>query len=57
MKKNPAIRKTACASFFAAGLTTFSIFTGCAFAQDDDHSGGWQVKVMTISMFGPEGQV
>ncbi len=51
------LRKTACASLFAAGLATL---TGCAFAQPSDDSGpegGRHVKVMIVTMFGPEGQV
>ncbi len=58
------------AALAAAGLATLCAFTGCAFAQQPDDmsgdrhgdgerhgDGGRHVKVMIVTMFGPEGQV
>ncbi|GAB5094834.1 purine nucleoside permease [Caballeronia sp. GAWG1-1] len=63
-----ALSKTVRKGLFALGLASLTAATGCAFAQQsDDHDsddrygggggGGRQVKVMIVSMFGPEGQV
>ncbi|MDR5734211.1 purine nucleoside permease [Caballeronia sp. LZ025] len=58
------VRKALTPRIAAVALTSLSVITGCAFAQDDSDrgydrhgGGGGHVKVMIISMFGPEGQV
>lgn len=59
-----APRKALRASLAAAGLAVLYSFTGCAFGQQSDDSsgdrhgdGGRHVKVMIVTMFGPEGQI
>ncbi|BAN25369.1 purine nucleoside permease [Caballeronia insecticola] len=63
------LKKLMSASMISLGITSFTGFTGCAFAQQqdrsagDDHArhgdgnGGRPVKVMIVTMFAPEGQV